>query len=147
KGALALQERRTNPRPGGDSGSALTSRLGANALGDVPARQQDLLATIGTHAEGHLHGGGNPGVALDIGRVQALVGARVGHQTVERTAVQEVPADDLRDPPADRAFTGTTRPVDRDDRRRLGHGISICSPAERAMSRKPGKEVATFATS
>src|SRR6185312_3920523 len=86
-------------------------------------------------------------VAIDIGGVEPPVEPCVGHQPIERSAIKKMPADDLGDRTADSALSRAARPVDGDDRRRVGHSVSICSPAERAISTKPGKEVATFATS
>ncbi len=107
----------------------------------------DLLAAIGAHPEGHVHTGGKPRMAIDIRRVEPPLQATVSHQPVKRATVQKVPAHALCHRPADRAFSRAARPVDRHDRGRVGHAISICRPAARAISTKPGKEVATFATS
>ena len=89
---------------------------------------------------------------LNILAAQAGQGARDGHQPVQRTAVEQMPAAAARQQPRDRAFARAARSVDRDDRRVIREGLlqdQSCKdrPTLRASAGKPGKVVATFATS
>lgn len=57
---------------------------------------------------------------------------RSARRALLSTTVQEVPADDLRNPPADRAFPRATRPIDGHDRHRVNHGTrSAALPSAR----------------
>ena len=82
----------------------------------------------------------------------ATLFARDGYEPIERTAVEQMPAAAAGQQARDRAFARAARSVDRDDRRVIRGGLlqdQSCKdrPTLRASAGKPGKEVATFATS
>ncbi|MNL29120.1 hypothetical protein D3C87_1507950 [compost metagenome] len=56
-----------------------------------------------------------------VGQVHAMVMRSKSQQTVQRTGIQQVPAQTLRQYPGDRAFTGTARAIDGNDWRLVDH--------------------------
>src|SRR5690606_16859654 len=145
---LALQQCITHRRPHGHPRGALPGLLGADGQADVLTGlpQQYALVALGILAEAHLHGGGNTGMSGRIigGQAGALAGQR--HQAVQRTAVEQVPAQACGDTATDGALAGAGGPVDGDDRG-AAHASAMCRPAAPAVAVKPGKDVATFSTS
>ena len=86
-----------------------------------------------------------------IAEVEPALQRRERHEPIEGTAIEVVPAELLRQQPADRAFTRAARPVDRDDgcggpRARAPSPLAdTCKPTACATSRKFGNDVATSA--
>src|SRR6185503_4346928 len=133
-------------RHGRHPGGALAGLLGPDALADLLAGEPDLLAPVRSEAELHFQ------VLSHVGVPGLVVGAQsaplpgIGHETIQRAAVQQTPAEPIRHQARDRAFARAARPVDGDDWLRH-YRVTTLKPAARATPGKSGNEVATLATS
>ena len=111
--ALALKQRGTHRRPGGHPRGTQTGLLGPDSRCYVDRRgsQQNLLAAVSLHAEGHLQAGSHPCMTLNIigGQVLQLTGQ--GNQTVQSTAIEQMPTQRRGHPSRNRAFARTAGAV------------------------------------
>ena len=149
---LALEQCRPHRRPGSHARGARCGRLGAQFITDLALIEPYLLVILRVDCKAHAHALGQRRVRTDIFAAQAGQVARDGYEPIERTAVEQMPAAAAGQQARDRAFARAARSVDRDDRRVIRGGLlqdQSCKdrPTLRASAGKPGKEVATFATS
>src|SRR5690606_4414576 len=110
-------------------------------VGDLDALEVDLLGLSG-RGKTSVERGGYPGEAGGIGQRHAFAQRRDGDEPVERPAVEVMPAEPGRQPPADRALARAARAVDRHDWHARGRhrppSASIRKPAAAATARKFG---------
>ena len=160
KGPLACKQRAAHGRHGGYPRCSHPGRLGAKPRRDVPAAQQDgFLARATSAVNWTSRACSEPGVPGLIVHGQPGVHPCQGNESIQRSAVEQMPAQAGRHAARDGPLAGPARPIDGDDggTRRPGPerpALLSCSLFDRetrptllAAAANPGNEVATLATS
>ena len=135
---------------GGDLRGRIAGSLGAQLVADVGAVEKHALAGRGRR-EPHVQGRRPPRPSPRCRRSRRRrLQRRERDEPIQGAAVEVVPAELLREQPADRALARAARAVDRDHRRGAPRhcavlAVDVEADAARATSRKLGNEVATSA--
>ena len=116
---LPLHQGAADSRQGSNAGRTVSSRLGANGIGDIGPVQQDpdLVASAlepGIKARGQL------GKSLTGIQLHPTRNGIQGNEAVQGTTVQQMPAELLGHEAAYRTLTGPARAVDGQDRCQRG---------------------------
>ncbi|MNG14092.1 hypothetical protein D3C84_978210 [compost metagenome] len=109
-----------------------------------------MQLTVRRRDELHIQMSGEFLQQLFIGQVDTMVMRGEGQQSVQRTGVQQVPAQALGQNPGYRALARTAWPIDGDDRCNVVHDCASCAtriPTCAHSARKFGNDVATLAQS
>ena len=101
---------------------AIADLFVADGVGDIFAFQSNPLPVIiGADVELHIQMSGQQLQGFFIRQVDAMVARGERQQTIERSGIEQTPAQMLGQPASNGAFARTARPVDGDDWRSNPH--------------------------